>query len=101
MSDFESKISSAVREAVKQVYDIDADDSILIVETPRDPKMGDYSTSVAMRLSRTLHKSPLDIAGPIVDNSINHFSQSIFLQTEVNKTWLYNFNRRSFCVDFL
>ena len=39
MSDFESKISSAVREAVKQVYDIDADDSILIVETPRDPKM--------------------------------------------------------------
>ena len=25
MSDFESKISSAVREAVKQVYDIDAD----------------------------------------------------------------------------
>ena len=67
MSDFESKISSAVREAVKQVYDIDADDSILIVETPRDPKMGDYSTSVAMRLSRTLHKSPLDIAGPIVE----------------------------------
>ena len=89
MSDFESKISSAVREAVKQVYDIDADDSILIVETPRDPKMGDYSTSVAMRLSRTLHKSPLDIAGPIVEKLKEIYTEASSI--EVVKPGFINF----------
>ena len=66
MSDFEHQIYEAVKEAVKAVYEIDASD-VLAVETPRDPKMGDYSTSVAMRLAKQLHKRPMDIAAPIVE----------------------------------
>ena len=66
MSDFERQIYEAVKDAVKTVYEIDASD-VLAVETPRDPKMGDYSTSVAMRLAKKLHKRPMDIAAPIVE----------------------------------
>ncbi|MEE8808430.1 MAG: arginine--tRNA ligase [Lactimicrobium sp.] len=68
MSNFEAEIRAAVARAVKDVYDLEPDEKILSVETPRDPKMGDYSTSVAMRLARTLHKAPMDIAMPLVEN---------------------------------
>ena len=68
MSNFEAEIRAAVARAVKDVYDLAPDEKILSVETPRDPRMGDYSTSVAMRLARTLHKSPMDIAMPLVEN---------------------------------
>ena len=68
MSNFEAEIRAAVARAVKDVYDLAPDEKILSVETPRDPRMGDYSTSVAMRLARTLHKAPMDIAMPLVEN---------------------------------
>ena len=67
MSNFERKIFDAVRDAVKAAYDIDADESLLVIETPKDPKLGDYATSIAMKLSRTLHQNPMDIAAPIVE----------------------------------
>ncbi len=66
MSDFEVKILNAAREAIKAVYDIEPDESILVVETPKDPKLGDYALSVAMKLSRTLRKNPMEIAEPLV-----------------------------------
>ena len=62
MSDFESRIYGALRDAVKALYDIEADGSVLVVETPKDPKLGDYATSAAMKLARTLRKNPLEIA---------------------------------------
>ena len=34
MSDFERKISAAAREAVRVLYDIEAEDAIVTVETP-------------------------------------------------------------------
>lgn len=66
MSDFEVKILNAAREAIRSVYDIEPDESILVVETPKDPKLGDYALSVAMKLSRTLRKNPMEIAEPLV-----------------------------------
>lgn len=67
MSDFESKILEATKAAVKMCYDLEPEDSMLVVETPRDPKMGDYSTSIAMRLSKSLRRNPMEIAQPIVE----------------------------------
>ena len=61
MSDLEQKIYAALADAVKSVYGIDADEDTLLVEAPRDAKLGDYATSTAMRLARTLHKSPMEI----------------------------------------
>ena len=67
MSNFETEILQAVKDAVKHVYDIEPDEKQVVVETPRDPKMGDYSTSVAMRLAKQLHKAPMMIAEPLVE----------------------------------
>ncbi len=75
MSNFEQQIYDAVKAAVKTVYDIDAE-SVLAVETPRDPRMGDYSTSVAMRLARQLHKRPTEIAEPIAEELRKTFPQA-------------------------
>ena len=67
MSDFELKIFNAARQAVQEVWSIEPDESQLMVEAPRDPKLGDYATSVAMRLTKVLHKSPIEIAQPLAE----------------------------------
>lgn len=67
MSDLEQKIYAALADAVKSVYGIDADEDTLLVEAPRDPKLGDYATSTAMRLARTLHKSPIEIGEALAE----------------------------------
>lgn len=59
MSDFEKKIYDALAAAVKELYGVEADADALLVEIPRDTKMGDYASSTAMRLARTLHKAPM------------------------------------------
>lgn len=62
MSNFEQKIYKAVKAAVKEAFDLEAEEALLVVETPKDPKLGDYATSAAMKLARTLRKNPLEIA---------------------------------------
>ena len=66
MNDFGSKIYAAAQKAVKEVYDLDVTEGQLVVETPQDTKLGDYSTSIAMKLSRTLRRNPMEIAEPLV-----------------------------------
>ena len=67
MSDFEQKIFDAVSQAFQEVYGLEPAPDVLTVEVPRDTKLGDYATGAAMKLAKTLHKSPMDIAAPIVD----------------------------------
>ena len=67
MSDFETKIYEATREAVKAVWDIVPEEGLYVVETPQNPDFGDYSTNVAMKLSRTLRRNPMEIAAPIAE----------------------------------
>ena len=61
MSDFEKKIYDALSDAVLDCYGIEGDENTLLVEVPRDPKMGDYASSTAMRLARELHMPPMEI----------------------------------------
>ena len=65
MSDISEKIRSAVRQSVKEVFDIEPEENVVMVERPRDPKMGDYSTNIAMRLAKTLRRKPTDIAADL------------------------------------
>ena len=65
MGDFEQKILSAVLDAVRAVYDIEPEEGSVIVETPKDTRLGDYATNAAMKLSRALRKNPMEIAEPL------------------------------------
>lgn len=67
MADLAEKIALAVKQAIKDIYDIEAEEGILTVEIPKDSKLGDYSVSAAMKLSRVLRKNPMDIAAPLAD----------------------------------
>ncbi len=96
MSDFTRTIFTAVQTAVKNVYDVDVDEKMLVVETPKDPKMGDYSTSVAMRLARVLHKSPMEIGEGMKEEIAKQFPAASSI--EVVKPGFINFrlNHSSF-----
>lgn len=67
MGDFEKIILGAVREAVKLSYDLEPEEGVLTVETPKDPKLGDYAASAAMKLARSLHKNPMEIAETLAE----------------------------------
>ena len=66
MSNIQDTIITAVTKAVKEVCDYEPEQKLVMVETPRDPKMGDYSTNIAMRLAKIVRKKPADIAASLV-----------------------------------
>ncbi|MBR0207842.1 MAG: arginine--tRNA ligase [Oscillospiraceae bacterium] len=79
MSDFETKIYEAVREAVKAVWEIEPEEGLYVVETPQNPDFGDYSTNVAMKLSRALRRNPMEIAAPLADKLAELLDEAEFV----------------------
>ena len=57
MSEISEKLVSSIRASVKSVFGIEPAENMVMVERPRDPKMGDYSTNIAMRLAKPCNKS--------------------------------------------
>ncbi len=76
MSDISDKIVSTVKQSVKECFGIEPEDKMVMVERPRDPKMGDYSTNIAMRLTKALHKKPADIAAELVAVLKNNLAEA-------------------------
>ncbi len=68
MSKVEKDIIIAIHKAVKAAFpDCPADTlSNIYLEIPKEKRFGDFSTNIAMRLTRDLKKAPLDIATVIV-----------------------------------
>lgn len=67
MNEIETKLHQSIKEVVKECFDYDADDSLVMIETPKDTANGDYSTNIAMRLTKILHQNPQVIAKTIVE----------------------------------
>ena len=67
MSDISVKICDVIKQSVNEAFSLEVEDQMVMVERPRDPKMGDYSTNIAMRLAKSLHKKPVDIANELVE----------------------------------
>lgn len=67
MSDISVKICDAIKQSVNEAFSLEVEDQMVMVERPRDPKMGDYSTNIAMRLAKSLHKKPVDIANELIE----------------------------------
>jgi len=60
-----AKIKKILTEALTEMG-VNTSSIDIVVETPKDPSNGDYSSNVAMRLSPVLKKKPSDIADEIV-----------------------------------
>ncbi len=65
MNEIETSLKEAIREVVKEGLGIDVEDSVLMIEIPKDSTNGDYATNVAMRLAKVAKRKPSDIAGII------------------------------------
>ena len=62
MNDLTSKLKEVIKVALKDAFNLEGQDSIIAIEIPKEKTHGDYSSNIAMRLARVLHKSPSEIA---------------------------------------
>lgn len=65
MNKIEQNLTSAIKECVTKLYG-EVDDSLIMIEIPKDNTKGDYSTNIAMRLAKVAKKAPNIIAQEIV-----------------------------------
>jgi len=90
MIKIEIELIATIKEAVKKAFPEVSDNAFegFLLEVPKEKKFGDFSSNIAMRLSRELRKSPLDIASGI----IKHIEKSGVIQdVKVEKPGFINF----------
>ena len=63
----ENRLYQLISDVIKEKYEIDPDTFSVVVEIPKDTKNGDFSTNVAMRLTKLLKRKPQDIAQEILE----------------------------------
>ena len=67
MQSIEIELKQAIVLAVKKAFDQDLEVQSIVVETPKSKDHGDFSSNIAMQLTRILHQNPRNIAQAIVD----------------------------------
>ncbi|MDO4198917.1 MAG: arginine--tRNA ligase [Erysipelotrichaceae bacterium] len=70
----EEKLIKAITEAIHNLYNLDSTDGLIMVEIPKDHSNGDYSTNIAMRLTKLLKRKPQDIAAEIKEELLKNNS---------------------------
>ena len=68
MNIIEQALKNELQHAVKQAFSLELALEDIIIEVPKLKEHGDYSTNIAMRLSKELKTSPRAIAQTIVEN---------------------------------
>ncbi len=68
----EEKLISAITVSVKNLYDTDLDEGMIMIEIPKDHANGDYSTNIAMRLTKILKRKPQEIAAEIKEELLKN-----------------------------
>lgn len=54
-----------ISEIINKLYNIEPEEKMVMLEVPKDTNNGDYSSNIAMRLSKTLNQKPIDTAKQI------------------------------------
>ncbi|MGN1398835.1 MAG: arginine--tRNA ligase [Erysipelotrichaceae bacterium] len=67
MNEIETKLHQSIKEIVSECFNYNPEDGLVMIETPKDNSNGDYSTNIAMRLTKILHQNPQIIAKTIVE----------------------------------
>ncbi len=65
MNKIEENLINAINKALKTRFDFEASEGMVMVEIPKDKTNGDYSTNIAMRLTKVLSKRPQDIVNEL------------------------------------
>lgn len=66
MNKIENNLKQALSNAVKKAFDVEVDIASIVIEIPKDKSHGDYSSNIAMQLTRILKNNPRKIAEEIL-----------------------------------
>lgn len=67
MNLIEKELVDGIKTIIKEKFEYDCSDGVVMIEIPKDNTNGDYSTNIAMRLTKILKQKPQDIAKNIID----------------------------------
>ena len=67
----EEKLVQTISQVVKEKYQVELTEGMVMIEIPKDNSNGDYSTNIAMRLTKLLHKRPQEIAEELKNELLN------------------------------
>lgn len=67
MNQIETNLKHALQEAVQKAFSQELSEDKIVIEIPKDTSHGDYSTNVAMQLTRILKNNPRKIAEGILE----------------------------------
>lgn len=76
MNQIEINLKQALIDAAKVAFDVELVLNDVVIEIPKDKSHGDYSTNLAMQLTRTLKRNPRMIAEEIL-NALNYENAAI------------------------
>ncbi|MBK2402040.1 arginine--tRNA ligase [Erysipelothrix sp. strain 2 (EsS2-6-Brazil)] len=72
MNKIETKLVGHIEDIILDAFGIEKEDGLVMLEIPNNPEMGDYSTNIAMRLTKRVGKNPREIASVIVEKLENN-----------------------------
>ena len=72
----EEKLITLISDTVQSKFKVDLAPGMVMVEIPKDKSNGDYSTNIAMRLTKQLGRKPQEIANELV----SEFSKNDFIE---------------------
>ncbi len=72
MSEISNQLIDIIKSVLKEKYEFEDNDNLIMIEIPKEKIHGDYSTNIAMRLAKVLHNSPINIANGIKDLFLNY-----------------------------
>lgn len=79
MPAIDQELKESLAEAARKAFDLDLDPSTISVEIPKRKEQGDFSTNLAMQLTRTLHQNPRAIAEKLTEAFSNPNVESVEL----------------------
>ena len=86
MLDIELKLKELIKLGLKELG-VEVELNQIVIERSKDKSHGDYATTVALQMARTLHKAPRDIALELV----KHLNADYISKTEIAGPGFINF----------
>lgn len=68
MSSIDHQLKKAFQASVKEAYDLDLAENQISIEIPKNKEHGDFSSNIAMQITRILHQNPRVIAQNLIDH---------------------------------
>lgn len=91
MAGIDIQLKQAIQKAIFQAYEMELDWQTIVIEIPKNKNHGDFSSNVAMQLTRQLRRNPREIA----QNIINAFELESVSKIEIAGPGFLNFTLKT------